>query len=90
MTKINGIMIHMVPLAGNWEKHGRFKYTLDFFDSLALLNNYEVHSKEIFEYASEIKKTGMKCILITLIKTFKEKFIDHDTFYNISGLIDSD
>jgi len=90
MTKINGIMIHMVPLAGNWEKHGRFKYTLDFFNSLALLNNYEVHSKEIFEYAPEKKETGMKCILITLIKTFKNNFIAHDAFHNISGLIDSD
>ena len=80
----------MVPLAGNWGKHGRFKYTLDFFDSLALLNNYEVHSKEVIEFASEINKTGMKSILITLIKKIKEEFIDHDTFYNISGLIDSD
>mgnify|MGYP003711241099 CR=1 FL=1 len=83
-------MIHMVPLAGNWGKHGRFKYTLEFFHSLAEQNNYQIYNHEIYDYNPDDKQGGMKCILITLIKTFKEKFIDHDTFYNISGLIDSD
>ena len=40
LTKIGGIMAHVVPFAG-FENHGLFKYTMKFFTRIAKANDYE-------------------------------------------------
>jgi len=40
LTKINGIMAHVVPFAG-YDNHGLFKYTMKFFTRIAKANDYD-------------------------------------------------
>lgn len=83
-----GLMIHMVPLINNWGQHGRYRYSVDFFNSLAKINKYKIYNQELYDYASDINQTGRKCILIAMIKTSDNDFINVDKFYDIPGLFD--
>jgi len=42
MLKIGGIAIHGVPFINNWPAHGRYYYSLDFFEMLARNNKYDI------------------------------------------------
>lgn len=39
---VEGLMIHENPATGHWEGHGKHYFTLDFWDELAFMNNYEI------------------------------------------------
>lgn len=44
-----GVMLHVVPLVGNWKGHCEYYYSEKFFESLAAANNYEVAFIRIHE-----------------------------------------
>ena len=49
-TKLNGIMIHFVPVHGVERKpHGYFNYDENFFETLAELNNYRIIKIEKYD-----------------------------------------
>jgi hypothetical protein len=42
LCKTNGLMFHVQPKTGHWPEHGNFYTTVEFFDNLAKLCNYEI------------------------------------------------
>ena len=38
LTRLNGLMYHIVPRIGNWTGHCPYYYDVDFFESLAKAN----------------------------------------------------
>ena len=50
LTRIGGLMIHLVPRAGTCRRHGVWKYTAAWFEKLAKANDYAV------EYLTEWDK----------------------------------
>jgi len=49
LCRVGGIMIHGVPLINNWAGHGRYYYTLEFFNKLANFNGYKIYVLEILD-----------------------------------------
>ena len=47
LCKPGGLMIHSVPLRGNWVGHCSYWYTMEFFALLATLNNYRMVHRSI-------------------------------------------
>lgn len=73
LCKVGGIMIHTLPLEGNWKDHGRYNYSPDFFKSLAKIANYEIVNMEILD-KNEFKYP-LNMLAVTLKKTKDNKFI---------------
>ena len=42
LTRLNGLMYHIVPRIGNWTGHCPYYYDVDFFESLAKANGYKI------------------------------------------------
>ena len=88
MTKINGLMIHVVPLIDSWGDHGRYKYSKHFFDLLAKENNYKIYHYEIYQFGKENYYNGSKSIFIALVKNIDNEFMSVDEFDHMPGLFD--
>lgn len=48
MCRVGGLMIHVLPLVGNWPKHCRYRYQPDFPARLAALCRYELRAVKVF------------------------------------------
>jgi hypothetical protein len=46
-AKPNGFLFHLAPPLGKWRGHCSYYYTEEFFNQLALQNNYEILEKKI-------------------------------------------
>ena len=88
MTKINGLMIHVVPLIDSWGDHGRYRYSKHFFDLLAKENNYKIYHYEIYQFGKENYYNGSKSIFIALVKNIDNEFMSVDEFDHMPGLFD--
>lgn len=42
LCKIDGIMLHEVPVVGHWKNHCRFYYDESFFNNLSEINDYKI------------------------------------------------
>lgn len=85
ITKINGYIIHSLPLYGDWEKHCNWYYEPIFFKELARLNRYKMLLNEIryIKLKRVIKQQGSICVIY---KKKKEGFITREQFNAIPGL----
>ena len=78
---INALYYHVVPLKGYWYKHGVCDYTLDFFEDLCKLNNYEIIQGPFIEdYHKELHAS------VFYKKIFDTPFISIEEFKTIRGL----
>jgi len=86
MCKSNGIMIHGVPLIGNWKGHCRYYYSKEFFKNLSKICNYSIVDLTIFDKDFYKKpKSLVGCVL----KKNSNSFMKLKTFLKIFGLKDS-
>jgi len=69
---VGGIMIHAVPLVGNWENHGDYYYTTRFFVNLTSLNGYEIVRIVVIDGE---ETPGTKLVCASLEKRQDTKFI---------------
>ena len=87
MCRAGGIMIHSFPLVGNWPKHCRYYYDLEFVHKLAVACDYEivmffVHNKGQYRGMSNV-------IAVTYIKKETSRFISRELFSKLDSLVDS-
>jgi len=87
MCKRNGIIIHGVPLIGNWPKHCRYYYSKLFFEELSKLCDYKISDLIILN--SGLYGYPRNLVACVLIKKTGKFFISKDKFDNINDLIDS-
>lgn len=87
MCKRNGIMIHGVPLIGNWPKHCRYYYSKLFFEELSKLCDYQIADIRILDTGTyKLPKNLVVCVLIKKTGKF---FISKEKFDTINDLKDS-
>jgi len=89
MLKMNGLMIHVVPLVESWGRHGRYRYSNIFFDLLAKKNNYRIYHYETYEFSKDNYYNGSKSIFIALVKNIDNEFMNLDEFNLMTGLFDN-
>jgi hypothetical protein len=70
MLKINGLIIHALPISGSWEGHCRWYYTLDFF------YNFEQYGYKI----TKLERTWHNLVFCKMIKTNDNKFMSYENF----------
>ncbi len=78
MCQVEGIMIHILPYLNNWENHGLFEYSPEFFKELSKLCNYDILKIEILdknEYSSPYN-----LIAVALIKKKDNSFPPERSF----------
>jgi len=63
LCKDGGVMIHMVPLTGNWHKHSHYYYTKQFFTELTAACGYTMLYNMIAEYPTR-KKQAQVCAIL--------------------------
>lgn len=72
LCRVGGIMVHAVPMTGNWENHGDYYYTVRFFTNLASLNGYEIVKIEVVDGE---EMPGTKLVCAALEKQRDSRFI---------------
>ena len=87
MVKIGGLMIHGVPLIGNWPGHCRYYYNRHFFISLASVCKYEVVDQKIWR--NEFYAYPRNLVSAVLRKKENNEFITKEDFISIGGIFDS-
>jgi hypothetical protein len=87
MCKQNGLMIHGVPLIGNWPNHCRYYYSKLFFEQLLHYCNYLYVSIEIL--TTDYYKSPNNLVVAVLVKKENNLFISDLDFQKINGLQDS-
>lgn len=81
LTKVNGVMVHVFPLAGHWKGHGHFHYGEGFPYILAEKNGYEM------VYYRIIKKQGnMNLMCAILRKKTSKQFITEKQFNSMERI----
>jgi len=73
MLKINGLVIHALPMAGMWPGHCRWYYTLDFF------HNFEKYGYKIIK----LERTWHDLIFCKMIKINDCPFMSYENFMDI-------
>lgn len=87
MCRVNGMMIHTLPIPNNFKNHCRYYYPKDFFTELARLCGYKILKLEIKNaYTPPRPKSDL--IFITLLKHNNNDFISKKSFKNLN-LIDT-
>ncbi len=76
--KDNGIMVHSVPLPGNWPKHCKYHYPPAFFNQLATTCGYEICENQSFEMWGGRGKRGLANVIFR--KKAANDFIDKTAF----------
>lgn len=83
MAKQGGILASIVPAIGFLKSHGNYRYTIDFFETLAQKNNYKiVQLREVYG-----KKENRNLIICIYKKMLDNEFIKRRKFESISGII---
>jgi hypothetical protein len=87
MCKINGIMIHGVPLIKNWQNHCRYYYSIEFFLKLSQKCNYKIYDLKIYDKDYYVFPNNL--VLCVYIKNDSNVFIQEDEFSLITGIVDN-
>jgi hypothetical protein len=76
--KIGGLFFHFVPLVDNWIKHCEYWYDTNFFQKMALINNYSIIENIIFNQGKySVKKNMVLCIM----RKNSHEFVTDETFF---------
>jgi hypothetical protein len=86
MCKTKGIMIHGIPLIGNWPDHCRYYYSEQFFKKLAEACGYTVLDLRILSTVSY--KTPYNLVACVLRKLPSQSFPTSTHFLAIPGRVD--
>lgn len=78
LCKINGLMIHEIPVIGHWPGHCRFYYDEKFFEVLAKENDYDIIEMNRINY----EKVG-DLLFVCLKKKQKDFRIDKNLFLSL-------
>jgi len=85
IVKPGGIFIHLLPEVGSFVNHAKVYYTVEFFEKLAEMNDYEIIKiKRLKKLGLDNKVLVSVCLRKTSDKEFnsdKEKFFEH--IYNV-------
>lgn len=87
LSKKGGVIIHGVPLIGNWRKHGRYHYSEEFFSQLASACKYEIQSLQILD--KDHYSSSKNLIIVTFVNKKGGSFISKEKFESLGGLLDS-
>jgi hypothetical protein len=87
MCKVEGIMIHVMPLVGNWPGHCRYYYSEEFAQELAKRGEYKLLSLEVLDKERYVAPDNL--LAFTLIKDKEQPFITEEEFGAISGVKDT-
>lgn len=71
LVKLNGLMLHALPLEGHWPNHCRYYYNTDFVQQLSKLCQYEIFQLNIAKtgtYAGTASMPNRHIIFVTLVK----------------------
>lgn len=80
LCKIGGLMFHVLPKTGHWPKHGNFYVTVEFFENLAKLCNYEILTN--FEEKTKVGGNRSNQIYCVYRKLPSSKFtLTEEEFY---------
>ena len=82
-TKVNGVMIHTVPIIGTWRGHCNYHYSNDFFVNLSSAANYRVVFNELILIGGRVDRTLISSVLIKQ----KEDFVGELEFEKISKIV---
>ncbi len=87
MCRVNGVMIHILPIPNNWLNHCRYYYPKNFFNDLSKLCNYKILRIEIKNaFNPPVPKKNL--IYIAFCKQKKNEFVSKKIFKTLN-LIDS-
>jgi len=87
LGKTGCIVIHGVPLAGNWKKHCRYYYSTKFFSNLAIACSYSV--VDLYLMDKDFFKHPKNLVVCVLKKEKDNFFIKEKSFNSLTGLHDS-
>ncbi|MFX1388570.1 MAG: hypothetical protein ACFE9Z_00735 [Promethearchaeota archaeon] len=87
ICKVNGIMIHVLPIPKNWVNHCRYYYPRSFFNELANNCNYKIQ-KIALKNAYEPPKLGKMLVYVAFCKQTNAEFISKAIFKKL-GIIDT-
>ena len=79
MCKVNGVIIHAVPIPNHWINHSRYYYSQLFFSELANLCNYKILNI-VIKNAYDPPRPKKNLIYVALIKQDNNNFILNKTF----------
>lgn len=80
LTREEGVMVHAMPMVGNWKGHGDYHYSKDVIESLAKYNNYEICFLKV------LKRPEERNVLIAILKKrTDEAFISELVFNKYIG-----
>jgi 2-polyprenyl-3-methyl-5-hydroxy-6-metoxy-1,4-benzoquinol methylase len=81
LIKVDGLMIHTVPIVGGWKHHCNYQYTTDYFLNLAKASNYEVVYNDILPINNfRIKDNLNRTLICSILKKKQIDFIEEDAF----------
>jgi len=87
MCKLNGIMLHGVPLIGNWVKHCRYYYSKQFFEGLSIKCGYRIIDLKVLN--SGFYRHPKNLVVGVLQRVENVAFVSQRQFIGISGINDS-
>ena len=87
LCKTSGLMIHVLPKIGHWPNHGRYYFSIEFFEQLSLLCSYEIIDMKIFNTGKHSKQKNV--IGVVYKKSIDCEFLDKLSFMKIKGVHDS-
>jgi len=81
VCKIDGYIIHVLPLEGYWPDHCKYKYNFEFFKKLSEINKYQVHRMGI-------RNVDNLCICLQKSNNNNAEFMKEDDFQNLPLVIE--
>ncbi|MBU0467192.1 MAG: class I SAM-dependent methyltransferase [Nanoarchaeota archaeon] len=92
ITKVGGIIIHIMPMQGSMKGHGRYYYTPQFMKKLGAKCHYEIIDTCSYDdglYSEIPSKNHCYVVLGAFLKKEDNNFISKEIFGNIEGLEDT-
>lgn len=79
LCKVGGLVVSIGPLSGNWLKHSPWRYSLEFFDCLSFINNYDLLERKVVTFKNQ---RGLDFHYISFRKNMGQ-FISRELFVKI-------
>ena len=87
MCEPGGLMLHAVPSPGNWQHHGRYYYSQEFFRQLAAANDYNILFLEGIAHHKHAQREST-CALLT--RGEREAFMSEADFLALPIVVEED
>lgn len=87
MGKNNCVVLHGVPLVGNWPTHCRYYYSKDFFTGLINVCSYELIDLRIFTTGQYRRPRNLLACVLRKVKDIP--FVSPKEFLGVGGVLDS-